>query len=258
MHPVLVGSRAAQVWFPDFRTPNDWDFLGRKEDIGAVATDSKVESFYHPYLEGWGWEAIATPDELYTLKVSHAFWANRWPKHIQDIAFFQRKGCELIEPLYDLLYLIWVEHYGAKRAKLRAGTKPEEFFTATVERKFDHDSLHASIAYYDEPLFNKILRDGEAVAVDKAKFDALSYEDKLRLVREEVYATALERKIIPSEFNESPLRAYRYALEKTVTSFSKGWFPLFIVTNIQHLMKPDVDYVQRHFDNSDRLILLEG
>ena len=263
MDPVLVGGEAARVWFEDFRLPKDRDFFGIKEDVELLYPSKdgiRVESFYHPYLEGWDWSPVATADELYTIKVSHAFWANRWPKHIQDIAYFQSKGCILIPELFDLLYLIWVEHYGEKRAKLRAGTKPEEFFTNTVQRKYDHDSLHASIAYYDEPLFNAILRDGEAVAVDRAKFDALSFDDKCRLVREEVYATALERKVIPSDYAEHPLRAYRWALEKTVTSFSKGWFPMWIVENIHAggLLKPDVDYVKVHNDNAHRLILLEA
>ena len=258
MKPVLVGSQAARLWFSDFREPKDWDFFGTKESLGlGNIPGERIESFYHPYLEGWDWGSYATPDELYTIKVSHAFWNNRWPKHIQDIAFFESKGCQLIQPLYDLLYLIWVEHYGEKRAKLRAGTKPEEFFTATVRRKYDHDSLHASVAYYDEPLFNAILRDGEAVAVDRAKFEALSFDDKCKLVREEVYATALERKVIPSNYTENPLKAYRYALQQTVTSYSKGWFPLFIVTHASEFLSPDIDYVQRHIDNADRLILLE-
>jgi hypothetical protein len=254
MHPVLVGSRAAKVWFPDFRQPKDWDYFA--SDKQAHGRPDKVETFYHPDLEQWSWDDIATANELYTIKVSHAFWANRWPKHIQDTAFLQSKGCKLIPELFDILYPIWVEHYGRKRARLVAGTKPEEFFTPTVQRKYDHDSLHASVAYYEEPLFNAILRDGEAVAVDRHKFDALSYDDKCRLVREEVYATALERKVIPSNYTESPLRAYRWALEQTVTSYSKGWFPLWIVQNVAGLLKPDVDYVQRHIENAHKLILL--
>lgn len=261
MHPIMVGSRAAKHWFPDFREPKDTDFFGSKDEVDAIypSVDGvRVESFYHPALEKWDWISPATPDELYTIKVSHAFWANRWPKHIQDIEFFQSKGCIVIEPLYDILYSIWVEHYGRKKARLAKGTKPEEFFTATVKRIYDHDSIHASVAYYDEPLFNAILADGEAVAVDKSKFEALSFDDKCRLVREEVYATALERKVIPSGYTESPLRAYRWALEKTVTSFSKGWFPYWVVTNIHKgdLTRPDVDYVARHGENANRLILL--
>lgn len=256
MESVLVGSRAARLFFPDFRQPKDWDFFSRNKITDD--TGERVETFWHPYLEGWDWAYVASPNELYTIKVSHSFWSNRWAKHIQDIAFFQSKGCEVIEPLYDLLNLIWVEHYGAKRAKLRAGTTADQFFKPTVRRKYDHDSLHASVAYYDKPLFNAILRDGEAVAVDRAKFEALSFDDKCRLVREEVYATALERKIIPSDYAESPLRAYRWALEQTVTSYSKGWFPRWVVENIHagDLTKPDVEYVKVHNDNAHKLILL--
>ena len=260
MRPVLIGSRAAKIHFPDFREPRDWDWFGKREDLVPSNPAELVEAFWHPYLEAHDWsEDIANPTELYTIKVSHAFWANRWPKHIRDIEFYQSKGVTLDKNLFDLLYLVWTEHYGRKRARLRAGDTAETFFTATVKRKYDHDSLHASVAYYDEPLFNRILRDGEAVAVDKAKFDALPFDVKCQLVREEVYATALERKIIPSNYTETPLRSYRWALEQTVTSYSKGWFPLWIVENIHagDLTKPDVDYVQRHHDNSHRLIVLE-
>lgn len=254
MRPVLVGSRAARLHFADYRSPKDWDFFSPEK----IRDESeRVETFYHPALEAYDWSrGYATPNELYTIKVSHSFWNNRWAKHIQDVAFFQRKGCEVIPELYDILYPIWVEHYGAKRAKLRAGTKPEEFFTSTVKRMYDHDSIHHSIAYGDRPLFEKILRDGEAVAVDKSKFDALSYEEKCNLLREEVYATALERILIPSNYQESQLKAYRWALEKTVTSFSKGFWPKWIVLNINDLLRPDVDYVARHTDNANRLILL--
>lgn len=262
MHPIMVGSRAAKHWFPDFREPKDIDFFGSKDEVDAIYGQSidgaRVESFYHPALENWAWGRWATSDELYTIKVSHAFWPNRWPKHIQDIEFFQSKECQVIEPLFDILYSIWVEHYGKKKARLARGTKPEEFFTNTVHRKYDHDSLHASVAYYDEPLFNAILADGEAVAVDKRRFDTLPFEDKCRLVREEVYATALERKVIPSDYTNNPLGAYRWALEKTVTSFSKGWFPRWIVENVYvgDLTRPDVDYVARHKENANRLVLL--
>jgi hypothetical protein len=266
MFPVLVGSRAASVWYPDFRECNDWDYFCTKEDVIDLPGTrlGKTESFYHPSLEEWDWEfwtggpTVASSNELYTIKVSHAFWSNRWAKHIQDVMFFQSKGCEVIPELFDLLYGIWVEHYGAKRARLRPGTKPQEFFNARVDRKYDHDSLHASVAYYDEPMFNRILRDGEAVAVDRSKFNALSFDDKCKLVREEVFATALERKIIPSNYTDSPLRAYRWALEQTVTSYSKGWFPYWIVTNMHAggLDRPDVEYVEVHRSNSHKLILL--
>jgi hypothetical protein len=256
---TLVGSKAIKWNFPDFpRKPKDTDYFSPEPVPGA-------ETFWHEDLRKWYFGSdgkyrtvsfLPTPNELYTIKVSHAFWNlhGTWNKHMGDIVFLHGKGAKLIPELYDILYPIWEERYGKKKANLEA--KPEDFFNKNVHRVYDHDSIHRSIAYYDRPLFERILRDGHQVAVDRAKFEALSYEDKLRLVREEVYATALERQIIPSNYKGSPRAAYAWAMMKTVTSFSKGWFPLFIVLNYQNLFKPDVEYVKVHQANSDRLVLL--
>lgn len=253
MVETLVGSRAVQAWFPDYREPKDWDFFSPE----AVTSIEGAETFWHPRLEMWeNRPCVASPSQLYTIKVSHAFWTlhGTWNKHMYDIQWLQHKDVEFIPELFDILYPIWEERYGKKKVNLNA--EPEDFFNKRVHRVYDHDSIHRSIAYYDEPLFNKILRDGHKVAVDKAKWDALSYEDKLKTVREEVYATALERQVIPSEYKGSKRAAYAWALMKTITSFSKGWFPLFIVLNYKELYKPDVDYVAVHRANSDRLVRL--
>ena len=258
---LLVGSKAIKYHFPDFkREPKDTDYF---VDRWWTKEEPGVEGFFHPaivdyFVNHGGTIGIASPDELYTIKVSHAFWDlknSSWEKHMFDTAFLKSKGAVLIPELYDVLYAVWEERYGAKKANLNA--TPEEFFKNTVARIYDHDSIHATVAYYDEPLFNRILRDGEGVAVSRAKFEDLSFEDKLRLVREECYATALERQVIPSDYTYSPRAAYAWALRKTITSFSKGWFPLFIVNNYALLRQPDVDYVAKHKQNSDRLIRLE-
>ena len=164
----------------------------------------------------------------------------------------QNYGAKLIPALYKILYPIWEEKHGKKKANLEK--EPEEFFNANVSRIYEHDSIHASVAYFDEPLFNSILRDGHQVAVDKSKWDALPLEMKDSLVREEVYATALERKIIPNNYDFQRARAYMWALKKTITSFSKGWFPLYIVENFDRLRKEDLDYVALHRSNEHLLV----
>lgn len=255
---ILVGSTAAKEFFPDFREPNDIDYFS---DYLKPSRDPRVEVFWQPALLNWfdaDEERTATPDELYTIKVSHAFWRLRnqsWEKHMTDIAYFQDKNCQLVPQLYDILYAIWEERYGKKRANLNVSA--EEFFTPTVVRKYDHDSIHRSIAYGDRPLYESILRDNADVAVSRDKFMALSADDKLRLVREEIYATALERILIPRDYRASQDGAYDWALRQTITSFSKGWFPLWVVCNYKHLRRPDCDYVTRHKQNSDLLIVLE-
>lgn len=248
---VLVGSQALQRHFIDFyRESNDTDYF-------SDTPVQNAETFYHPSLEQWEWKDIATIDEIYTIKISHSFWNlknNSWNKHMRDIQFLQEKDARFIPELYKILYPVWEEIYGKKQANLEQ--EPDRFFNPKVDRKYEHDSVHDSIAYYDQPLFNKILRDGHAVAVDKKKFDNMTVDNKLKLVEEEVYATALERHLIPRNYMGSYVSAYKMALRQTITSFSKGWFPLFIVLHWKDLNHPSVDFVKIHKENKDKLTLI--
>jgi hypothetical protein len=255
---VLIGSKAIKDHFPDFpRDPKDIDFFTpySREQLELPNSEKKVETFWHEDLTKWNWGTTATPDELYTIKVSHAFWELRngsWSKHMMDVLFLQSKGATLIPELYKILYKVWEDTHGKKKVNLEAD--PEEFFNdKIVKRIYDHDSIHESVAYYDRPLFERILRDDSDVAVDKSKWDALDHEDKLKMVREEIYATALERKLVPSNYTSSPGAAYNWTLRKTITSLTKGWFALFVVENFKDLTKADVDYVKRHRDNAHML-----
>src|SRR5678816_3179355 len=103
---VIVGSTAIKHHFPDFpREPKDLDrFDSYGDDPGPA-----VDSYSHPTLDGWigGWDRIATPDELYTVKLSHVFWELKngsWEKHVFDMRFLKRRGAELIPDLHSKLY----------------------------------------------------------------------------------------------------------------------------------------------------------
>ncbi len=255
---VLVGSKALAEYIPVNRTIRDVDYF-TNETLPSMIDGVRVETFFHPALARWfsGRRTVASLAELYTIKVSHQFWELKngsWDKHMFDIQNMQKHGAKLIPEFYDILYPIWEEKYGKKMVNLEK--EPDEFFNKRVTRKYEHDSLHASVAYYEEPLFRKILRDGHSVAVDKSKFFSLSQEDRLRLVREEVHVLALERFLIPNDYKESALRAYAVSLRKTITQYSKGWFALWIVENYADLRRPDIDYVQKHKDNAHRLVEL--
>lgn len=251
---VLIGSKALSEQTNDFyREVKDIDYFSDEDVEGA-------EVFYHPELEKWSWGETATLDELYTIKVSHSFWNldnGSWNKHMQDISWLQSlTQAKFIPELHEILYRVWENVYGKKKANLELA--PDKFFNPLVDRKFEHDSIHESVAYYQEPLFNEILRDDHEVAVSKKKFDNLSQEKKLQLVREEIYATALERHIIPKDYNMKAQAAYNLALMQTIISFSKGWFPLFIVLNYNEIRRPDVNYISKHLKNSHMLRKIEG
>lgn len=246
---ILIGSTALREHIDLIRPPKDTDYFTDENVEGAETFFDDTLRFY--FGED---ERTATLDELYTIKISHMFWDIHWDKHAYFVMLMKQEGAKFIPELYDILYPLWEERYGKKKANLNA--TPEDFFKNTITRIYDHDSIHDSVAYYDKPLFNEILADGHQVKVDRSKFEAMSLEDKYKLVREEVYATALERQVIPSDYTFSPRAAYAWALRKTVTSFSKGWFPLFIVLNLDRLYAPDINYVYKHKQNSDKLIKL--
>lgn len=260
---TLIGSTAMKHHFPDYREPQDVDMMTgvQSEYDLMVSADPSIDMFFNEALAGWNWGAVATPDELYTMKVSHSFWeiggdVRNWQKHMNDIVFLQRQGAEFIRPLYDILYPMHKEMHGRKRTSLAQNAK--NFFGDAVNRKYDHDSVHRSVAYTPgQPLYEAILADGEEVAVDNSKFWAMDEETKHKLVREEIYATALERILIPTDYKYSPMAAYAWAAQRTVTSLFKGEWALYLVLNWEQLCRPDVDYRAVHLANADQLIPLE-
>lgn len=260
---TLIGSRAMKMHFPDAREPHgDWDWHGPEQPEQWTTDDPlhRHDLFTDSRLAAWPWGEVATPDELYTLKISHSFWeingpAN-WDKHAADIVFLSRKNCTFLRELYDTVLPIWKDKYKKHRTNLNQSAG--KFFKDAVTRKYDHDSVHASVAYGERPLYEAILRDGSEVAVDNAKFRAMPHDVKLKLMREEVYATALERILIPADYKGSPRAAYHWALRRTATSLFRGDWALCLMLNLDAMMVPDCDYLQRHLDNKHKLIPLES
>lgn len=265
---LIVGSTAMNINFPDARDPKDLDFFAPPEQIPAYLKSKvgEVEPFWHDSwrdteLEKSNW-GVATPDQLYTIKVSHAYWELKngsWDKHMCDILFLQNHGAKLIPELHALLYPVWVETHGVKKMNLAQAAGM--FFKDAVVRLYDHDSIHLSVARRDHALYEEFLKDGEDVNMDMNKVWAQPHNIIVELFREEVAATALERWLIPTDYKFSPGLAWKLALKKTITSLTKGRSALFIVENFREFMLPydNIDsegYLQRHLRQRDRLIRL--
>jgi hypothetical protein len=237
---------------PGSRLPKDTDVFS---DNPAPSWDS----FWHPKFEGWfqGFRS-ATLDELYTIKVSHSYWSlpnGSWNKHMSDIVVLKRAGATLDLDLHDLLYSVWEEKHGKKRVNLNMDK--QAFFSDAVTRIYDHDSIHESVAYGEHPMYDSMLAGGQQIKMDMTVIKAMSFEDQVKLYREEIYATALERWVIPSEYRISPRRAYAMATQKTITSLTKGWSARFLVENYETFRIPDMDYVQHHKSKAHKLVRLE-
>lgn len=242
MH-TLIGSKAIKYHFSDFRVPMDTDYVTDERRKHELKEGKRIEYFYYGDNEALLEfdRPIPTVDQLYTLKVSHSFWPINWRKHMKDILFLQEKGAKLDKELFDKLYDGWVGYHGKKRAYLNVDN--EKFFTSTVPREYVHDDIHKAISYYGDPLYNKVKRDVSKALISEKMFNELSHIDQIRLCREEIYATALERfliKKLPGLVTENDISmAYGRACMLLVTSMTKGFFPLFIVLNWKELHRPD-------------------
>jgi hypothetical protein len=228
---ILIGSSAIKHWYPDFkREPKDIDYA-----IGINGNKSKpspvrgVEYLINPILDRLykphnGIIEICSLGHLTTLKASHLCWDINWEKHMFDLQFLLNKGNEIEEELFWELYDYWnTYHSKNKRSDLKMSK--DEFFSNAINYDVaEHDDLHLLIN--PTPTYTKILKDGCEVELDEEKYNLLTHEEKLDLIREEVYVMAYER-----WKNIDYRTAYLKMLKKFILSHAPKFTLLFILKN---------------------------
>jgi len=231
---ILTGSAAIKHHFPDFpRDPKDHDYIGEGKGVPG-----KVEFLKNPVFKNYGFDIIQ-PDDLYTLKISHMFWDIRWYKHMFDIQFLKKKGCRFNHDLFKELFSYWESIHG-KRQTSDLTLSKEDFFNNAL-KEYDHDYLHTLLA--PNPTYQKVLRDGKEVEVDEEKYNKLTHQEKLDLVREEVYVMAFER-----NGGRDYRSAYAWMLKKFIMNHAPIFEAIFIIENYIELHKPTFNY-HKHLNN---------
>jgi len=240
---LIIGSRAIQAWFPDFkRNPKDIDFISKTPLMSREVQHYWVDSFQY-ILDNNKSDIYVDPNFLLTIKTSHAGWDIHWEKTMADILFLKKQGCVVDKELYNRLVKDWIGVHGKKWASLKGKTSTT-FFEDAVPRKYVHDDIHEAVAVYDKPLYENLIVEG--VNCSEKGFDKLSFEDKILMTKEEIWVTALERYHIPSDFTCGHAAAYGKSLKKLATTMSSGWFKFFILDNFQHLTGcKDKDYFEK-------------
>lgn len=192
---------------------------GKSNDfLWHVATDDH---------KGFGEYSYATPEWIYFLKMSHRFLKNspHFYKTMQDIKAMREMGIGFPkDPIVkELFKQREAETYVYDHPKLNQNKK-EFFDTPGVEYTYDHDSLHTAVAVYDKPAYSYYKDDEAEVMCSKEKFDLCPLQMRLAGVVEESMVLALERCLVPFEWNTEPRKAFLMALEKVCTSITSGWF----------------------------------
>ncbi len=240
---MIIGSTAIKHWFPDFtREPKDLDYVVyRKETFDKQLleglSDEKVEVLENPVLLDYINQPVCSPNELYTLKISHCFWDlpnKTWDKHMWDIQFLKSKGCVFIPELFNDLYEYWNTLHGVnKRSNLDMSA--DEFFDNFITFPVEHDTLHELLIQHeyfvnqDKPTYTKILI-GE-VLVSEDKFNLLTEQEKFNLVFEEVAVMALER------YSDLYYKAaYNKMLKKFIINHAPMFEAVWIIENHKKLL----------------------
>jgi len=212
----LFGSSLIKKYFPDFRKPNDIDWV--TNDKSKLKESSKEEEFHYIPCSP---DREMTPNELYTIKVSHAIYDIHWRKTMSDIRFLQIKGCELIPDMLVELRKYWEVIHG-KQIRTDFDTDVDGFFNDKVRRKIKHDDLHHMLN--DPPTFLKMIDDGVTPNINK--FESLSENEKKELLFEESFVISIER--FNNDYNKF---AYNKAQQLLVTKLHPVWLSDFVINN---------------------------
>lgn len=175
--------------------------------------------------------AVQVPslNALYALKMSHRYRKNspHFLKTRTDILAMRDASAVIPPELTDWYKRRMKETYNYAHPNLNQ-TKSGFFNGDGVPYTYDHDSIHLAIARVDGcPAYTTYMKEGAAVAVDRAKWDALSEWRKLDGVVEEAMVLALERSLIPLPGKKTEHEAFLMGLMKVCTSITSGWFREF-------------------------------
>jgi len=249
---LIFGSTALKFHFPDLpREPHDLDVISKSGKMEQKEQHYWVDSFQY-ILDNNKDDIYIDPNLLLSCKLSHLGWNVHWSKTLNDVLFLKKKGCKVVPELYKLLVKDWTKVHGKAWASLE-NKDAGKFFKDAVKRKYVHDDLHEVVSVYEEPLYFRILKEDGKVGCSEEKFNQLSHEDKILLVKEEVWVTALERYLIPNNFKCSKNLAYFESLKKLSTTMASGWFKFFILDNIDQLyISRDYAYIDK-FKQAEKL-----
>lgn len=265
----LIGSRALEIQVPEFcaRENSDWDIICHSVDRHHFTKNKqhrRIEFHNISELDN-RWFCIKYADQIINLdgidvhvinlhglaaiKRSHLWRLHKWDQHItqyhQHLAKYMTPGAYKDAMTRQQLT---IDKFSRGNPNLNQSNK--DFFDDAVEKKYDHDTLHEMVAYYDAPLYTRLKHDEKRNKAwcERDLWEELSHDDKCRCVAEESYVIAAERFLIPKNWDTPFMLAYHNALKKVCTTLCSGWFRDFAIDNF-------VD-IRRLYD-CERLVMLK-
>lgn len=198
---------------------------------------------------------VASPQALALIKRSHLHSPANWQKHIDDYHFLKRRApsapTDAERAAGAMRMAEWAANHPGDYGSGSMRVSNEAFFANTRMariRVYVHDDLHRVTCYGPEPLYLRLKEDRSQAFVSGRLFETFTHAEKIRLVREECYALALERVVIPAietGRTADARHAFLHALRRICTDLTTGWFRDFAVEHYPEVIEFDTDYVGR-------------
>ena len=241
---LLIGSRALSHWFDDFKLKDnaDWDVITDNHIEWAETSSPEFlnngdfcKYASNEVIEHNGVNlTVINPIGLAIIKRSHLY---------RDLSFDKRithyhkhlKSFFIKNSDYDNRVRLTKEMFKQPHPKLNVPV--EDFFDDYVVKKYNHDYLHELVAYNNGiPLYKALQDDPSSAWCHKSYWDRFTHTERIRCVAEEAMVIALERFIIPNNWDYIFSIAYHKAVVKICTTLCSGYFRDFAIDNYPEVL----------------------
>lgn len=260
----LIGSAALHEFtncdFKDYDLVLEGENIQPEQGIDIAPQELFDEELYTKYDSGIvaetpvGPAKVIDPIGLMLIKRSHLFRPISFQKHIRSYHALYAEYGKYIDTDYRRLLKnrisLTKQKFGDRTPSLKKSK--EDFFDDYVKKVYDHDEIHLATCYYDRPIYERMKPDADLVWCSKDLWEQLPHKDKIRCVREEGYAIAIERFLLwkrgyPEKF------AFSAAVEKICTTLTGSWFRDFSIDNWPEIIQYDQPFLKMFLDKGYKL-----
>lgn len=192
--------------------------------------------------------SVPSVNVLYLTKRSHLNYPKEWEKHFSQflnliplVTAFSDQELHY----YKLRRREADERYKSVATRFSLNVSNEEFFqTSDHIRKYEHDDLHKAIAFNPgKPMYDRCKEDLSSAKISRAMFEALPFEERIRMPQEEFMVIGIERFFMHDRSLPASV-VYARGLMKTVKDLCRGWFQDFCLDNMRALAPlPKHDFI---------------
>ncbi len=218
-----------------------WDRV--EIDFEQAASDRMLPALCKKSVQILGMQVQVPPLEvLYLIKRAHANVPVHYDKTIRDIIQLKPLSGSISgdqQTFYLERKSECQSRYNLNRQRFSLSVPNEDFFDLSDHvRTYVHDDLHEAVAHEpNRPLYKRCKRDLSLAKIDVDLFEALSMDDRLRMVQEEFMVIGLERFYLHDKAL-TPQQVYRKGMHKTVRDLFVGYFQDFCIDHIVQLLQP--------------------